>query len=145
MEGFQMSDVSTPMMRIIDRHVALIAASERSMARNRALSVNGERATIDSVNPLYRDDSARIMPTVAGAHGGNLAVTNMDSINNCRMRASQRPTIRIPAQVGPTSGYMELSQTPVGTGKSVTKPHHIASKHARKRAQLRRAGKSASR
>ena len=141
MEGFQMTDVSTATMRLIDRHCALIAASERSMAANkRHHTVRPNVAP----NPLHVND-ARIMPTIAGAHGGNLAVTNMDSINNCRMRKSQRPTIRIPAAVGPTSGYMEQSQTPVGEGKSARKPDHIASKHARKRAQLRRAGKSAAR
>ena len=119
-----MTDVSTATMRIIDRHCAVIAASERAMAANkRHHTVRPNVAP----NPLHVND-ARIMPTIAGAHGGNLAVTNMDSINNCRMRKSQASTIRIPSNVGPTSGFMAQS--------SVAKPLPRAKMGAKRQRQL---------
>jgi hypothetical protein len=74
-----------------------------------------------------------LMPTV-GAHGGDLRITNMDSINNCRMTAGSKARIRVKADVKPTGGRMDQEGAlshPLSTAKSIPNARHARRRIAR--------------
>jgi hypothetical protein len=67
-------------------------------------------------NPMYERMQAPIgvaTADCAGAHGGNLKYTDMDSINGLRMTKGAKTIHRIPANVKPCSGYVEASKARV--------------------------------
>jgi hypothetical protein len=67
-----------------------------------------------------------LMPTV-GAHGGDLRITNMDSINNCRMTAGSKARIRVKADVKPTGGRMDQAGAlshPLSTATRIPNARH---------------------